>query len=142
MTEQNANDPRFSSAYEKRLVARLQAGEQDALAALFDMHVDRVFAFARHLLGNREDAEEVTSRRFCARSSARRHFGASVRCAAGCSALRATCAATVSGSRACSCLTAKRWNGIRMRAVTRSRWKPEQPCAAPWTNWTRSTALS
>jgi len=28
------------------------------------MYVDRVFAFARHLLGNREDAEEVTSEVF------------------------------------------------------------------------------
>lgn len=52
------------SAHEKRLVARLQAGEPEALNALFELHVDRVFAYARHLLGNREDAEEVTSEAF------------------------------------------------------------------------------
>ncbi|HZO88391.1 MAG TPA: RNA polymerase sigma factor [Chthonomonadaceae bacterium] len=52
------------SAHEKRLVARLQAGEAEALSALFELHVDRVFAYARHLLGNREDAEEVTSETF------------------------------------------------------------------------------
>jgi RNA polymerase sigma-70 factor (ECF subfamily) len=46
------------------LVARLQAGESEALGALFDIHVDGVFAFARHLLGNREDAEDVTSEAF------------------------------------------------------------------------------
>jgi len=52
------------SAYEQRLVARFQAGEPEALGALFELHVDRVFAYARHLLGNREDAEEITSEAF------------------------------------------------------------------------------
>ncbi len=52
------------SPYEKRLVARLQAGEAEALGVLFDLHVDRVFAFARHLLGSREDAEEVVTEAF------------------------------------------------------------------------------
>ena len=50
--------------YEKRLISRFQAGESEALSALFDLHVDKVFAYARHLLGNREDAEEVTSEAF------------------------------------------------------------------------------
>ncbi len=52
------------SPYEKRLAARFQAGEAEALSALFDLHVDRVYAYARHLLSNREDAEEVTSEAF------------------------------------------------------------------------------
>jgi len=52
------------SAFERRLIARLQAGEPEALGTLFEMHVERVFAFARHLLGSREDAEEVTSEAF------------------------------------------------------------------------------
>jgi RNA polymerase sigma-70 factor (ECF subfamily) len=52
------------SAVEKRLVARFQAGEAEALSALFELHVERVFAYARHLLGNREDAEEVTQEAF------------------------------------------------------------------------------
>jgi len=52
------------TAYEQRLVARFQAGEPEALGSLFDLHVDRVFAYARHLLGSREDAEEVTSEAF------------------------------------------------------------------------------
>jgi len=53
-----------ASSYEGRLVARFQAGEPEALGELFDRHVDQVFAYARHLLGNREDAEEVTSEAF------------------------------------------------------------------------------
>jgi RNA polymerase sigma-70 factor (ECF subfamily) len=52
------------SAYEKRLIARFQAGEAEALSILFEMHVERVFAYARHLLDNREDAEEVTQEAF------------------------------------------------------------------------------
>jgi RNA polymerase sigma-70 factor (ECF subfamily) len=50
--------------HEQRLIARFQAGEAEALNALFDLHVERVFAYARHLLGNREDAEEITSEAF------------------------------------------------------------------------------
>lgn len=52
------------SAFEQRLVARLQAGETEAISTLFDLHVDAVYAYARHFLGNREDAEEVTSEAF------------------------------------------------------------------------------
>ena len=49
---------------ERRLIARLQVGEPEAMNALFELHVDRVYAYSRHLLGNREDAEEVTSEAF------------------------------------------------------------------------------
>ena len=59
-----ANAHPHETAYEKRLIARLQGGESEALNALFEMHVERVFAYARHLLGSREDAEEVTSEAF------------------------------------------------------------------------------
>jgi RNA polymerase sigma-70 factor (ECF subfamily) len=59
-----ANTPPQETAYEKRLIARLQAGDQEALGILFEMHVERIFAFARHLLGSREDAEEITSEAF------------------------------------------------------------------------------
>jgi RNA polymerase sigma-70 factor (ECF subfamily) len=56
--------PVCDARYEKRLVARFQAGEHEALASLFELHVDRVFAYAYHVLGNREDAEEVCSEAF------------------------------------------------------------------------------
>ena len=52
------------SRHEKRLVARFQAGEPEALSSLFDLHVDRVYAYSFHLLNNREDAEEVSSEAF------------------------------------------------------------------------------
>jgi RNA polymerase sigma-70 factor (ECF subfamily) len=52
------------SPHDKRLVARFQAGEPEALSALFDMHVDRVYAYAQHLLNSREDAEEITTEAF------------------------------------------------------------------------------
>ncbi len=52
------------SRYEQRLVARFQAGEAEALGALFELHMDRVFTYASHILGNRDDAEEVTSEAF------------------------------------------------------------------------------
>lgn len=60
----NGQQAAWESPHEKRLVARFQAGEAEALSALFDLHVDRVYAYARHLLGSREDAEEVTSEAF------------------------------------------------------------------------------
>ncbi len=50
--------------YEARLVERFRRGEAEALAALFDMYVDRVFAYALRILGSREDAEEVTTDAF------------------------------------------------------------------------------
>ena len=52
------------SAAEKRLVARFQAGDGDALETLFERHVDAIFAYARHRLGSREDAEEVANEAF------------------------------------------------------------------------------
>lgn len=52
------------SPYERRLVRRLQAGDREALDTLFEMYVDQVYAYACHLLRNREDAEEVVSEAF------------------------------------------------------------------------------
>lgn len=65
MTENGGGRATFPEcAYETRLVARFQAGEPEALSALFDLHVDRVYAYARHFLNSREDAEDVTSEAF------------------------------------------------------------------------------
>ena len=50
--------------HELRLVERFRRGDPDALATLFDMHVDRVFGYALHILGSREDAEEVAGEAF------------------------------------------------------------------------------
>ena len=64
MEQNRYNSPSQISLHEQRLVTRFQAGEPEALSALYETHVDRVYAYARHLLGNREDAEEVTSEAF------------------------------------------------------------------------------
>jgi RNA polymerase sigma-70 factor (ECF subfamily) len=53
-----------NTVLERRLLSRYQAGDAEAMNTLFELHVDRVFAYARHLLGSREDAEEVTSEAF------------------------------------------------------------------------------
>ncbi len=62
-SEQLARDPSFT-AYENRLIARFRQGETEALGALFEMHADRVYAYSRHMLRNKEDAEEVTTETF------------------------------------------------------------------------------
>src|SRR5205085_7089053 len=55
---------RGGELFEARLVERFRQGDADALSTLFELHVDRVYAYARHILGSREDAEEVTSDAF------------------------------------------------------------------------------
>jgi RNA polymerase sigma-70 factor, ECF subfamily len=56
--------PAAADLYEARLVERFRQGDANALSALFEMHVDRVYGYTRHILGNREDAEEVASEAF------------------------------------------------------------------------------
>lgn len=57
-------DPR--RALEDHLVERIRSGDREALAALFDCYAPRVYAFARGMLGSREDAEEVVTDAFVA----------------------------------------------------------------------------
>lgn len=56
--------PDSASHHERRLVERFRQGDRHALATLFEAHVDRVYAYAHHVLGRREDAEEVASEAF------------------------------------------------------------------------------
>ncbi len=56
--------PEMDTASERRLIARFQAGEPEAMNALFLLHVDRVYAYACRLLGSREDAEEIATEAF------------------------------------------------------------------------------
>ncbi len=60
----SGKNPYRESEFEKRLVKRFQSGEAEALGPLFEMYVEQIFAYARHILGNREDAEEVTADAF------------------------------------------------------------------------------
>lgn len=59
-----AGAPAGAEAFEQRLVERFRQGDPEALSTLFEMHVDRVYAYARHIVGSREDAEEVASEAF------------------------------------------------------------------------------
>jgi RNA polymerase sigma factor (sigma-70 family) len=53
-----------SKAADGDLVREVVAGSQDALAALYDRHVDAIFATARRLAGDRQVAEEVVQETF------------------------------------------------------------------------------
>ncbi len=44
---------------ERRLIARWQAGERDALEALFHTHCDRAYGLAHRLTGSHADADDV-----------------------------------------------------------------------------------
>lgn len=52
------------SAWETRLVRRFQDGDADAVSALFELHAERIFAYALHQTGSREDAEEIVLEAF------------------------------------------------------------------------------
>lgn len=54
------------AAEDVRLVRAVAAGSQDALAALYDRHVDAVFAAASRLTSDRQVAEEVVQETFLA----------------------------------------------------------------------------
>ncbi|HEX8359338.1 MAG TPA: sigma-70 family RNA polymerase sigma factor [Longimicrobium sp.] len=46
------------------LLERIQCGDEQALSAFYDRWVHTVYSVAAHLLGDREDAEEVVERTF------------------------------------------------------------------------------
>ena len=59
-----AYQPHTESAFEARLIRRFQEGDPDAVTVLFDLHAERVFAYALHITGSREDAEEIVLEAF------------------------------------------------------------------------------
>jgi RNA polymerase sigma-70 factor, ECF subfamily len=57
--------PRGPSAAElRRLVARAKTGDQDAVDALYRLHVDRIYAYLAANVGNPHDAEDLTTQTF------------------------------------------------------------------------------
>ncbi len=50
---------RLSRRSEKKLIGRVQAGDQDAARALVDAHKDRLFAFVWRIIRDHHDAEEI-----------------------------------------------------------------------------------
>jgi RNA polymerase sigma-70 factor (ECF subfamily) len=48
----------------RQLVARAQAGERDALEELYLRHFDRIYSYLHMSVGNRHDAEDLTTQTF------------------------------------------------------------------------------
>lgn len=59
-------DRQRANAEDARLVREIMAGSQDALAAIYDRHVDAVYAAAGRLTSDRQVAEEVVQETFLA----------------------------------------------------------------------------
>ena len=49
---------------EKELIARAQKGDQDAFGRLVLTHQNRVFTLCVHMVGNREEAEDLAQEAF------------------------------------------------------------------------------
>ena len=48
----------------RRLVERAQAGDRDALEELYLLHFDRIYSYLHMSVGNRHDAEDLTTQTF------------------------------------------------------------------------------
>jgi DNA-directed RNA polymerase specialized sigma24 family protein len=48
----------------RRLVERAQQGEREALEELYLIHFDRIYSYLHMSVGNRQDAEDLTTQTF------------------------------------------------------------------------------
>jgi RNA polymerase sigma-70 factor (ECF subfamily) len=64
MSEQAATRSAVSNEEVRRLVERAQAGERDALEELYLLHFDRIYSYLHMSVGNRHDAEDLTTQTF------------------------------------------------------------------------------
>ena len=62
--EAAAKAPRESTAQVRQLVERAQAGDRDALEELYLIHFDRIYSYLHMSVGNRHDAEDLTTQTF------------------------------------------------------------------------------
>jgi RNA polymerase sigma-70 factor, ECF subfamily len=56
--------PPDSTEHIRRLVDRAQEGERDALEELYLLHFDRIYSYLHMSVGNRHDAEDLTTQTF------------------------------------------------------------------------------
>ena len=56
--------PRESAEHVRELVARGQQGDRDALEELYLIHFDRIYSYLHVSVGNRHDAEDLTTQTF------------------------------------------------------------------------------
>src|SRR5690349_24085090 len=59
-----ARAPRESTAHIRELVAKAQQGDREALEALYLLHFDRIYSYLHMSVGNRHDAEDLTTQTF------------------------------------------------------------------------------
>jgi RNA polymerase sigma-70 factor (ECF subfamily) len=65
MTSSTENAPaRESTEHVRELVARGQQGDRDALEELYLIHFDRIYSYLHVSVGNRHDAEDLTTQTF------------------------------------------------------------------------------
>src|SRR3954453_23008179 len=66
MSDRAAAPPRpgAASAEMRRLVERAQGGDRDALEELYLLHFDRIYSYLHMTVGNRHDAEDLTTQTF------------------------------------------------------------------------------
>jgi RNA polymerase sigma-70 factor, ECF subfamily len=66
MAEETAEAPRKGppQAEIRKLVERAQAGDRDALEELYLIHFDRIYGYLHMTVGNRHDAEDLTTQTF------------------------------------------------------------------------------
>src|SRR5438445_12970194 len=63
-TRAAAPPARDSTAETRRLVERAQQGDRDALEDLYLLHFDRIYSYLHMSVGNRHDAEDLTTQVF------------------------------------------------------------------------------
>jgi RNA polymerase sigma-70 factor (ECF subfamily) len=59
-----ARAPRESTAHIRKLVAKAQQGDREALEELYLIHFDRIYSYLHLSVGNRHDAEDLTTQTF------------------------------------------------------------------------------
>jgi len=64
MAERTAERPKESAAEIRKLVERAQKGDRSALEELYLIHFDRIYSYLHMTVGNRHDAEDLTTQTF------------------------------------------------------------------------------
>lgn len=64
MSDESAQGRQQPSDDVRQLVARAQAGDRDALEELYLLHFDRIYSYLHMSVGNRHDAEDLTTQTF------------------------------------------------------------------------------
>src|SRR4030081_2827852 len=63
-TQAAARPPKDSTAHIRGLVERGQQGDREALEELYLIHFDRIYSYLHMSVGNRHDAEDLTTHTF------------------------------------------------------------------------------